>query len=452
MKLRKILSLLALPVCFSLNSNAQLPATMEQQLQDTLNYMQSHYAVVGVSAAVSVKGEGLWTGTAGLSEPGVPLEEDMLIGIGSNTKTFVSALVLKMEEHGLLQLDDTIGTWIQGYPNINGAITVKQVLNHTSGIFSYTESDGMWDSLINNPFKVWGKEEILQHFVEAPDFAPGTSWYYSNTNYIIAGIILESVTGRQVHELIRDSILTPLHMQHTFYPPQETPTYSFTGFWGAGGRYILPLESYSLPASAGALVSNPEDVVHFWEGLFDGSIISKQTLNTKMLQMAVNSADNKYGYGLGIFKDNYYNNSGFSHGGTWLGQINSNFIDTVNGITICVLSNQDSLSNEYTEAVVAALYKIFLNTTGIATTTIPDIAPGCFPNPAKDMLYMDNQEFKGRKTISISGMDGRIVLTQQFNTAEKVQLNISNLKPGIYFVSVTDESGRKGHQKISVVR
>lgn len=452
MKSLKLHSLLALMLCLGLNSFAQIPAGLQQRLRDTLDYMQAHYEVRGVSAAVSVRNQGQWKGAAGISEPGVPLSDNLLIGIGSNTKTFVSALVLRMEELNLLQLNDTIGRWIQGYPNINGAVTVKQLLNHTSGLFSYTESDAMWDSLLNDPMRVWTKEEILEHFVEAPDFAPGTSWNYSNTNYIIAGIILEQVSGRQVHELIRDSILAPLHMDHTFYPPQETPAYGFAGFWGDGGRYILPLATYSLPSSAGALVSNPEDVVRFWEGLFSGSIISKGTLHSKMLEMAVNSPDNLYGYGLGIFKDNYFGNNGYSHGGTWLGQINSNFTDTVHGITICVLSNQDSLSNNYTDAVVAALYKVFLDATGITQTANNAIMPACYPNPASDRLYMDNPAFEGSRILRICSLDGRLVKEQSFGASEKVMMDLRAVKPGIYLLTVTDEKGRKGSQKLSVVR
>ncbi len=453
MNLKKLLSIALFLLCVGIQAQAQLPATLTQKLRDTLNYMQSHYQVTGVSAAVSVKGQGLWKATSGNSEPGVPLNTDMLIGIGSNTKTFVSALVLRQEELGHLSLQDSIGTWIQGYPHINGSITIKQVLNHTSGLFSYTESDAMWDSLTGNPTRVWTMSQILQNFVETPVFAPGANWEYSNTNYIIAGMILESVTGKSLPSLIRDSILTPLQLNHTFFPPDETPTYDLARFWGAGGGYILPLESYSLPNAAGALLSTPEDVVHFWEGLFNGSLISKSTLNTKMLQMAVNSADNKYGYGLGIFKDNYFNNSGYSHGGTWLGQINSNFIDTVRGITICVLSNQDSLSNSYTDAVVAALYKVFLDqTTGIATTPSRQLAVSFYPNPASDMLYLQNEDYKGNRLVSIRSLDGKQVLQKRFAPSEKVQLDLGQIPPGLYTAEVTDDAGRKGIQKCTVIR
>lgn len=452
MNFKKLLSLAFIATGLGIQAQAQLPAQLEQRLQDTLDYMQSHYQTVGVSAAVSVRGQGLWKGTAGVSEPGVPLQTDMLIGIGSNTKTFVSALVLRQEELGQLSLQDSIGTWIQGYPHINGAITVKQLLNHTSGLFSYTESTAMWDSLIDNPYRVWSMGDILDHFVESPVFTPGSSWEYCNTNYIVAGLILESVTGRPLPSLIRDSILTPLQLTHTFFPPDEIPTFASAHFWGEGGQYLLPLESYSLPNAAGALLSTPEDVVHFWEGLFNGNIIRKSTLNTKMLEMAVNSPDNKYGYGLGIFKDNYFDNNGYSHGGTWLGQINSNFIDTVRGITICVLSNQDSLSNSYTDAVVAALYKVFLSTTGIAAQQPNRLIATFYPNPASNILYLQNDVYTGSRTITIRGLDGRQWLEKRFAPRQTVTIDLVALPAGVYMAEVIDDAGRKGVQKCTIVR
>jgi D-alanyl-D-alanine carboxypeptidase len=434
------------------NLSAQLSPTLEQRFQDTLNYMQSHYQVRGVSASVSIKGQGIWKGAAGFSKPGIPLNSDMLIGIGSNTKTFVSAMMLKLYENGQVDFNDTIGNWIQGYPNISGAITIKQVLNHRSGLFSYTEHPAFWDSLQANPLKVWTKEEILNYFVDVPSFAPGTDWEYSNTNYDIAGIILEAVSGRPVHALLRDSILNPLQLGHTFYPPDETPAFPMAGFWGNGGMYILPLQTYSLPNAAGALVSTPEDVVHFWEGLFNGDIISKQTLNTRMLELTISSPNGDYGYGLGIYKDTYFGNGGYSHGGTWLGQINSNFIDTVRGITICVLSNQDSLKNEYTDAVVAALYSVMLNPTGIAGSPKQLLNISFYPNPASDLLTLGNDGTRTAASVALYGIDGRQVYQHYFKDGEEKTVDVRKLSPGMYIAEVVNDKGQRGTQKITITR
>jgi D-alanyl-D-alanine carboxypeptidase len=450
MKFRKLQFLSLMSLLLAIQAHAQINPVLEQRFRDTLLYMQSHYEVRGLSAAVSIKNQGLWKGTAGTSAPGIPLQSDMLIGIGSNTKTFVSTLMLQLYENGQVHLEDSIGTWLSGYPDIDGSITIKQILNHKSGIFSFTENSALWDSLMTNPSRAYTKQEILQYFVKSPAFAPGTSWEYSNTNYIIAGIILEAVTGQQLPQLIRDSILVPLQLNHTFFPPYEYPTFPMAGYWGEGGQYILPLTTYSIPNASGALISTAEDVVHFWEGLFNGALISKATIRNKMLDLAIISPSGNYGYGLGIYKDTYFGNNGYSHGGTWIGQINSNFIDTVRGITICVLSNQDSLRNEYTDAVVAALYKVMLD----HTTSIPGVAENemdiaFYPNPASGVLNLKDDQLEA-KTVSLIAPDGKIILKKYFHNGEKTILDISKVLPGLYMGLVENEKGETGRQKVVV--
>lgn len=132
---------------FSLSAQAQLPASLQNKLQDTLSAMRDQYNFKGLSAAVAYKDFGIWEGTAGVSGPQTALTSDMLIGIGSNTKTFVSVLMLKLYESNSIQLEDSIGTWLSGYPNINGAVTIRQLLNHTSGIADYLESDNLLNAL-----------------------------------------------------------------------------------------------------------------------------------------------------------------------------------------------------------------------------------------------------------------------------------------------------------------
>lgn len=446
-----------LSLFLSLTLNAQLPLSVQQRLQDTLNYLRSHDDYVGLSACASVKGKGLWKGTAGVSEPGVPLTTDMLIGIASNTKPFVSAMMLKLEEDGLVSIHDTIGTWIQGYDNIDGAITIAQILSHLSGISDILQYPTFEDSISQNFSRIWTKEELLHDFVGAPYFAAGAGWHYSNTNYIIAGIIEEQITGRPIDELLRDSIFIPLHLNHTFYPPQQTPTYPRAQTWYNANNppYNFPLEFYSVESSAGGIIANPEDVVHFWEGLFEGAIIKKTTLNTQMLHLFASNA-NGGGYGLGINKG-FYTIDGvqhpvYSHGGTWMGELNENLVDTANGITIDVLTNESSLGNEKLREVVAAIYKILLDeTTSIAE--VPERALlNCYPNPAHDILHIPNKE-GNLKTIQLFDLKGKM-LFKHFVTpgVTPILLNVRKFEPGTYVLKVQTNSNIEENEKIMISR
>src|SRR5690606_37432589 len=138
----------------------------------------------GASAAVLIPGAGVWKGTHGFSAAGQPLTPGMLLGIGSNTKTFVAAALLKMQEQNMIDLDDTIGTWIQGHPNIDGHITIRQLLNHSSGLYSYTKNAALTASIASDYTVLWQPGQILP-YIGTPDFPAGTVWAYSNTNYLL---------------------------------------------------------------------------------------------------------------------------------------------------------------------------------------------------------------------------------------------------------------------------
>jgi D-alanyl-D-alanine carboxypeptidase len=450
----KKLALLFTTFAIACSAQAQVPTALQLKLQDTLEDMRSKYNFKGLSAAVSYKGSGGWKSAVGVSEAGTPLSPGMLIGIGSNTKTFVAAAMMQLVEAGKVSLTDTIGTWLPDYENINGGITIRQILNHTSGINSYTDNAVTWDSVNKDLYRLWTKEEILRKFVEAPSFAPGTGWEYCNTNFIIAGMIEEKITGVPVHQLIRDSILAPNALLHTFFPPYETATDPYAHLWmdwdgddvlDDVGEYatsaILPKEINSLADAAGALVSTAEDNVKFWEALMTGSIISKNALRNEFLKgSGFGIPGNDYGLGIMKYKYSGFPEVTFMHGGTWLGQINENLSDTVNNIYITVLSNQDSLKNGEVAQVVLALYKTLLNykPTGIAEQPLAIASLQLYPNPASDRLYIGNLP-AGNKNIRVLTAGGILVTAFESKSEAPFSIDLSGFAEGLYILQVSGE-------------
>lgn len=451
--MKKLLTLLFLSPLMAYQVKAQVPSVLEVKLQDTLEDMKARFGFRGLSAAVSFKGMGIWKSAVGESQAGTPLAPDMLIGIGSNTKTFVSAMMVKLSESGRVSLTDTIGKWISGYDNINGAVTIRQVLNHTSGFNSYTDNVSTWDSINKDLGRIWTKDEILHKFVGAPSFAPGASWEYSNTNYIIAGLIEEKITGRTIQQLLRDSIMTPNALNHTFFPPYETATDPYAHLWtdwdGDGtlddvGEYststMLRKEINSIADAAGGLVSTAEDNVKFWEALMHGKIISKTSLrNDFMKWTGFGSAASEYG--LGIMRSRYLAHTVFSHGGTWIGQINENMSDTAENIFITVLSNQDSMKNDVVARVVQGLYKVTLDYKKLAVDEFSSAANNLsvYPNPARELVYISDSR-SGDKLIRVLDIYGRLVLEQYVNSAApSIPLSTGGLVPGTYMIQVIAE-------------
>ncbi len=438
--------------------SAQVPHTLSVKLQDTLDALGQQIGYKGLSTAVYYHDTGVWSGAHGESTTGVPMTTDMLIGIGSNTKTYVSALCLLAQQSGVLDLDDTIGTWVQGYANISGDITIRQILNHTSGIYSYTNNTDFLDSFYVDFSKLWTKQEILSHFVKPPLFSPGSSWSYSNSNYLVAGVILESLYGAPIYTLIRDSILTPQSLDHTFFLPQESVTDPFAHFWsdldGDGslddmGDWSAPNPTVSpnlqsLGDAAGSLVSTASDNVKFWKALMEGNIISMQSLNSEMLhQMYPVNPPNFY-YGLGIISRPFLGNQCLSHDGLHIGQRCLNLADTSRNLYITVQVNEDKTSYSSAEKVLDALYATCLQyDSTLAVSYLQEEQLQVYPNPTHYSLSLQLQADLYLSTVEVYDIAGRLVYTQIIKSQQpKYRFDLHELMPGIYSLKIILRDGR----------
>ena len=126
---------------------------LEEKLQKVLDKKISKYDVRGVSAAVIFPDQKIWTGVSGVSYGTVSMNADMLFAIGSITKNVVATLTLKLAEEGKLSLDDPLSNWLPEYPHVNSAVTIRQLLNHTSGIYMFWSNQKIWDDLKNDRYK-----------------------------------------------------------------------------------------------------------------------------------------------------------------------------------------------------------------------------------------------------------------------------------------------------------
>ena len=161
---------------------------IENKIQEVLDKGIREYNVRGVSAAVIFPNHKIWRGVSGISHNTVAMNPDMLFAIGSITKTFVATLALKLIEEGKLSLDDPLSKWLPSYSHIDSAITIRQLLNHTSGIYMFWSNQKIWDDLKNDRTKIWTPEEVLS-YIKEPYFPPGKGYRYSNTNYLLMAMI-----------------------------------------------------------------------------------------------------------------------------------------------------------------------------------------------------------------------------------------------------------------------
>lgn len=261
--------------------------------------------------------------------------------IGSTTKTLVSVVLLQLAEEGRISLEDSVEEWLPGMVSGNGydgaAITIRHLLQHTSGIHNYTETEQMTDQLgsVEGYYRtrfnsVTPEELVALGLSEPPDFPPGTGWHYSNTNFVLAGLIIERVTGRSWSQEVRTRILQPLGMRHTFDPGTRPGlphphARGYQQFTEDGPLVDTTLGNYSWAHAAGALISTAGDLGRFWRALERGELLGPvgmaQLHDTVLaddpeLQQVMPGAR----YGLGIIWQPLSCGGGYwEHGGDTLG-------------------------------------------------------------------------------------------------------------------------------------
>ena len=313
-----------------------LLATM---LQDTLNtYVAQISNIKGMEASVYIPGQGIWTGVAGHSYTGQPITADMRMGIASNTKLFVATVMLMLDEENVLSLDDQLNEWLPTYANINPNITIRQLLNHTSGVSDPFFAPPWMDTIIANPTRIFTPEEVMG-WIGAPLFAPGTGWGYSNTNYVLAGMVAKSATGLHIAQLIRNRILSPLEMDSTFYDVEEPENGILAHRWWNGIDYndTSRVGLNTAAGCAGALFATSREMVQWYNALFSGQLLNETSFNE--MKNFVATGNPAYKYGLGLARETTQGRTYWGHGGSTWGYRSKMIQDTCLGVSVCGLSN-----------------------------------------------------------------------------------------------------------------
>lgn len=318
-------------------------------LQAVLDAAIEEYDGIGVSASVLVPGEALWSGTSGISHGETAISPGMLFLTSSITKTYAAATILQLSEEGALSLSDSLHSWLPSYSNIDSTITIRQLLDHTSGVFDYYEHPALFDSIMADPAREWAPEQTLM-FVLEPSFSPGSDWDYSNTNYILLGMIIEEATGSTVAEEFRSRFLTPLRLQETFMAVEEELGGTVAhGWYDIDGDEILddviesmPMTAFmSIEWTAGAMFSSSRDLTRWTGALFSGEVVSQATLDDMLTFHPLSIPGSAYnGYGLGVASFVVAGHQAYGHGGETPGYRSLMVYLPQSGVSIAVLMNE----------------------------------------------------------------------------------------------------------------
>lgn len=414
----------------------QVPDEFSAFLQNTIDNFQDTASSPGISAAAYVNGYGVWQGASGLSHGGQDMTTDMHLGIASNTKLFTAVLCLQMAQNNLLSLDDSIHHWLPEFANINAHCTLRQLLKHESGIYNYTDNPIFFDASLNDPSIPWTPVEILG-LIGDPLFNPGESFSYSNTNYVLAAMILEEATGIAYDVLLRDSIFTQLELNNTFSEGFETIPDPIAHPWHDGeDHYLTPrIALGTLSWAAGCIVSTPTDMVNWYHQLFTQSFLTLESMN--QLTDFTSWGGLPVDIGLGVWQIGYNGRTYWGHSGGTIGYRSYFLHDVECGHSVSVIINQTGAGTEYIAKILAESICML---TQIEESKIKT-SPTLYPNPCSDhaTIVMDETVIK----IDVMSLVGEVVGCLQSRTTGKCELDTSGLPNGVYLIAIYRESGVK---------
>lgn len=421
------------------NLPAKLDSNLAAQLQLVLDDAIIENNIKGLSCAISLPDGEIWKGVSGISHDIVGLTTEMVFGIASNTKNYVATIILQLYEENSLELNDSLHKWLPYFENIDSTVTIRQLLNHTSGIYNFTNHPALTDSVFVPGARIWTPEEILETFVLSPSFLPGTNWEYSNTNYILLGMIIEEVTGNEVVSELHNRLTIPLGLSSTFLFPDEGYEGQRSHAWiPSGGQTIDVTElvdttAFSAAWTAGAIISTAEDLVKWSKGLNEGNLLNDTTL--ALMREAAPYSSGYYGLGTQIAP--LFTQSIYGHTGDYI-YYSQLFYVPDESLSISVISNQRfaPVNNIWLD-----LYFTYMD---VITSDLEyqeaELAQ-VFPNPASNQvtLAFDLKE-SSAFTVEFYTINGQKILTEPEKICipgrNEICIETHSLKAGTYYYKV----------------
>jgi CubicO group peptidase (beta-lactamase class C family) len=317
------------------------PAAMTAYADKLLDEQKLDRDGPGVTVLVARGEQLLYKGARGMAsiELGVPLQPDHLMRIGSVTKQIAAAALLKQIDEGKARLDDPLSKFLPDYPN-GSQITLLQLLNHTSGVKSYTGISGYMHNPIRRDLTT---AELIKEFKDQPaDFAPGEKWAYNNSGYVLLGAVVEAISGKSWHQSIDDLLLRPAQITSVHYQAGDKLFKGMAqGYTLNGQREVAPagLLSMTQPHAAGALIANTEGLWRWNQALHGGKLLSKASYER---MITPEGAAKPHHYGFGIGTGTLRDQTLLSHGGGIHGFGSLLSYVPQSQVTVVILRNSDT--------------------------------------------------------------------------------------------------------------
>jgi len=451
---------LTLPVCVmilitGLFSNRVIAQTPPQVIADSLqsildNAVSGGFTHPGVIMKVTVPGQWSWSSASGyaisgqtVGQPQSLASANMKFRVGSITKNMVAACILKLQEDGLLNINDPIANYLR--PTLvndtiqsTEPVSIRQLLNHTSGIANSGDNNGCQMNVLTNPLGSHTLEEAIYCGASLGEiFPPGFAWAYSNTNYSILAMIIEEVSGMSYKAFLNQEIIQPLNLQNTEIPAASQISGAHMGcYWFLGTNPWTDLSVINPTTYTGwaDVVSTTDDIITYYAALRNGSVLSATEL---ALMYTIDPASYDYGMGLDFYMvlgSDYIGHYGEvgNTSGMFFGDINSTLAP--NGYYIAYNFNtQGSNMQTLIDVPVMNLLKNFT----LSNDEIQQSTFSMSPNPATSTVQFNYPE-GSFQYIHIVDLQGREVYNNELSLASsQLAIDLSDLQKGTYFVSLS---------------
>ena len=292
------------------------------------------------SIAVVEGGKLAYTHAYGLAhiQPPMLATPEMRYSIGSISKQFTAAAILLLQEQGKLSLDDAVGKYVPGLTRGN-EVTIREILSHTSGYQDYWPEDYLMTPMM----KAETAQQILDTWAKKPlDFEPGTQWQYSNTNYVIAGLIVEKVSGEKLMDFLEEHIFHPLKMTSVWDSTETSLTATdATPYVRAalGPLRVAPKEGQGWMFAAGELAMTAHDLALWDESLIAQTVMKPASYREMFTEVKLKDGTATH-YGLGVFVRDLNGHRVIEHSGEVTGFVSENIVLPDEKAAVVVLSNQ----------------------------------------------------------------------------------------------------------------
>lgn len=420
-------------------------------LQAKLDSCRSVFDLPGISATLLLPGDRYWNGTAGVAHIGTnaALDTFHVFQAASVTKLFTATAVMQLAEEGLLDLDATVGDHLAPIPNVPMGRSIRSLLNHRSGIADHITAPGVFMTWYTTPDSIWPPVQSIAMFGGPPLFSENAAFSYSNTNYLLLGMIVEQVTAMPLAEVFRERFFIPLALNDTYFPPHLPNAGELVPGWtsfttpGVYDTDVTPVlgDCFSrMGLRAGAIVSTPNDLARFTRAVLTGSLLAPSSIELMRTCSNVAFSDGATGYGHGTMRYVFDGNIYFGHSGDISGFTQMSLQSEQEDITITISINRN---NAPRHAIARALLDVVQQQLTAGGPELNSMHRGLqlYPVPARERLVVRSAKLQPGDRNEVLDAAGRLLQSERVTVPEAHHFSVELFAPGLYTVRASTSAG-----------